>query len=80
MQIGLHILYVHEREALLPRWNNIGLKGRTSTRVEEKNSISTNQSTQREYQTVINQVHNRLVFSETNPYNLVTLEEVIFFF
>jgi len=36
MQNGLRILYVHEREALLPRWNNSGLNGRTCPRVEEK--------------------------------------------
>ena len=79
MQNGLRILYVHVPEALLQWWNNSNLKARTSTRVEEKNSISTHQSTQREYQTVINQVYNRLVFLETKSYSFVTLEEVIIF-
>ena len=36
MQNGLRIQYVHEPEALLQRRNNSGLRGKTSTRVEEK--------------------------------------------
>ena len=56
------------------------LKPKQVPELRKKNSISTNQSTQREYQTVTNQVYNRLVSSETKPYSFVTLEEVIYFF
>ena len=55
------------------------LKPEPVPELRKKNSISSNQSTQREYQTVINQVYKRLAFSETKPYNFVTLGEVIFF-